>query len=377
MNPAGPLAGRRIGLLTASASRLGGGVTEAVIAQAIMIRAMGGAAIVFALEDEHSAADSARYAPSEIHFSRVLGPAQIGFAPDLIGQLLAAKLDCLHQQGIWMYPSRAGEVWARRTGKPLIITPQGMLDPWITARGRWKKALARIGYERAAWRRAALMHALSGREAQSIAQESGRTDSLILPNVGPPAIAAPSAMRPPQVLFIGRIHPKKNVLALVAAWLRLAPQGAAQLLIAGWGSDADVAELQRALVGAPPSVKFIGPIFGAAKQALLEGSRFTILPSHSEGLPLSILESWAAATPSIMTDECNLPEGFAAGAALNCGYDPATIAQVIGAALALSEGQWLEMAAAAQALAAGPFSAEVVARRWAEAYLAAIASKQP
>ena len=375
MSEAQPLAGLRIGLLTSSASRLGGGVTEAVIAQAIMIRAMGGEAIVFALEDEHSAADSDRYAPSKVLFSRVVGPAQIGFAPDLLGQLIAADLDLLHQQGIWMYPSRAAERWAARTGKPLVITPQGMLDPWITARGRWKKALARIGYERAAWRRASVLHALSSREARAIKHETGRDDSLVLPNVGPPAGPVPLAIRAPQILFIGRIHPKKNVLALVAAWKQLDPQQVAQLIIAGWGSEADVAELQAALIGAPASVKFIGPIFGAAKQDLLESSRYTILPSHSEGLPLSILESWAAATPSIMTDECNLPEGFTAGAAIECGYDPDAIAKAISHAMALTEPQWLQMATAAQALADGPFSAGTIARRWAEAYLAAIARK--
>jgi poly(glycerol-phosphate) alpha-glucosyltransferase len=41
-----------------------------------------------------------------------------------------------------MYPSRAGLQWARRTGKPYLISPHGMLDPWITGRGRAKKALA-------------------------------------------------------------------------------------------------------------------------------------------------------------------------------------------------------------------------------------------
>ena len=50
----------RIGLLTAAASRLGGGVFEAVVAQAGMIRAAGGEVRVFALEDAHSAEDAAR-----------------------------------------------------------------------------------------------------------------------------------------------------------------------------------------------------------------------------------------------------------------------------------------------------------------------------
>ena len=42
-----PLAGKRIGFLTASASRLGGGVFEAVVAQAEIVAVCGGVPIVF------------------------------------------------------------------------------------------------------------------------------------------------------------------------------------------------------------------------------------------------------------------------------------------------------------------------------------------
>jgi glycosyltransferase involved in cell wall biosynthesis len=46
----------------------------------------------------------------------------------------------------------------------------------------------------------------------------------------------------------------------------------------------------------------------------------------SEGLPITVLEAWASAKPVLMTRECNLPEGFAAGAALQIGTGPKEIA---------------------------------------------------
>jgi glycosyltransferase involved in cell wall biosynthesis len=366
------LAGFKIGLLASSASRLGAGVAEAMIAQAAMIRSLGGEAAIFALEDRHSEDDRARYAPSPLVICKVAGPAQIGFAPRLVDALLEAELDCLHQQGIWMYPTRAGALWARRTRKPYIISPHGMLDPWITARGKWKKALARIGYERNAWRRAHAFHALSRREAADIRRESDRDDSIVIPNASDAPLSPPPGERGANIVFISRIHPKKNVLALVEAWRLLDPGGGARLTIAGWGEDGHVAELRAALIDAPASVEFIGPVYGAAKHQLLETARFMVLPSHSEGLPIAILEAWAAGTPAIMTGECNLPEGFAEGAAIECGYDPAAIASALERGLALTGLQWLEMAKAAQRLVAGPFSAETVSLRWAEAYRKAI-----
>jgi glycosyltransferase involved in cell wall biosynthesis len=370
-----PLAGRRIGLLTASASRLGGGVSEAVIAQAAMIRSLGGEAVIFALADRHSDDDCERYLPSRATFCPVVGPAQIGFSPGLVPALIEAELDCLHLHGIWMYPSRAGAIWAQRTGRPYLISPHGMLDPWITARGRWKKAIARWGYERSSWARARAFHALTGREAEDIRRETGRTGGLVIPNAGPAAQSEPDGPREPRVLYIGRIHTKKNLVALVQGWVRLSPGGDARLTIAGWGDEADVAQLNAALLTAPPSVEFIGPVYGSAKQHLLNTARFTILPSHSEGLPMSVLEGWASGTPSIKTDQCNLPDGFATGAAIECGYDTEAISSALGHALSLTDAEWLGMAKAAQQLAAGPFSAEAVSLQWAGAYGAALSGE--
>lgn len=367
-----PLEGLRIGLLTASASRLGGGVFEAVVAQAAMIRQAGGEALVFALEDRHSADDRHRFGPSPVQVARVQGPPQIGYAPALAGLLEAARLDCLHLHGIWMYPSRAATLWRRRTGQPYLVSPHGMLDPWITARGRWKKALARTGYERASWRAASVLHALTPREAGDIARESGRSDSVVIPNAGPAAAPAPAKPRGQEIFYIGRIHPKKNIAALVDAWKLLDRAGrlpaSARLTIAGWGEEADVAALRAALASAPSTVEFVGPCFGEDKQRRLRNARFLALPSHSEGLPMVVLEAWAAGAPVLMTQECNLPEGFAAGAAIDCGYDPHTIAASLDRALTMPAEDWLAMASAAHGLAAGPFSADAVTARWAACY---------
>ncbi|MFM5893884.1 MAG: glycosyltransferase [Novosphingobium sp.] len=367
------LTGKRIGLLTASASRLGGGVFEAVVAQAGIIDACGGEPVVFALDDAHTAEDRARFGAAQVKTFAVRGPRQIGYAPELLRGMLAEQLDCLHLHGIWMYPSRAGAQWARATGRGYVVSPHGMLDPWITARGRWKKALARTGYERASWQVASFMHALTQREASDIADESGRQDSMVIANAAPPVSKPDPAPRAPHVIYIGRIHSKKNLLALVAAWNEANLPPGSCLTIAGWGDPADVAALQAAVATTSGAVQFIGPIFGLAKAAMLVEARYMALPSLSEGLPMAVLEGWAAGTPTIMTSECNLPDGFAAGAAIECGDSTAEIANALELALNRSEADWLTMSRNALALAAGPFSSETIAARWGEAYALAIA----
>lgn len=364
--------GLRLGLLTARASRLGGGVFEAVLAQALALEAHGGITpIVFGAADEFTAEDKKRLGTVELVSVPSRGPAAFDYAPGLLPLIRAADLDILHLHGIWQYVSLCGAGWAEATKRPYVISPHGMLDPWITARGRWKKALARAFYERRSWRDASLFHALTEAEAQDIARESGveKPRIAVVPNYVA-ADTAPSAPRTPLVLYIGRIHPKKNLDALIDGWSAArASEAGYRLAIAGWGEPAHVAALQARLAAlADPAVAFLGPVYGEQKQKLLREARFMVLPSLSEGLPMAILEAWGTATPSLMSAACNLPEGFARGAALETGVDSSSIAATLRRALALPEADWQAMSAAARDLARSCFSPEAVAAQWAAIY---------
>jgi poly(glycerol-phosphate) alpha-glucosyltransferase len=68
-------------------------------------------------------------------------------------------------------------------------------------------------------------------------------------------------------------------------------------------------------LGLGPSVSFVGPVTGAAKEELFRRASAFILPSFSEGLPMAVLEAWSFGLPVLMTDECHLTSGFDAGAA--------------------------------------------------------------
>lgn len=360
------LTGQHWGLLTTAAGRAGGGVSEAVMLQRDILQSLGARVTVFAL----ALGDEPRLAPGELVTSRQIGPGVIGFGPEMLGQLLAADLDGLHLHGIWQYTTHAGTRWAKRTGRPFVISFHGMVDPWITGRGRAKKALARMAYVHAGWARADLLHALTSDEAADISRETGRK-AVVIPNPAPPAMSGRRGGSNGNVLYLGRIHPKKNVIALVEAWEQMAVRGTTgggELVIAGWGEADHVAELEQKLAVSKAPVRFVGPAFGEAKQALLDSARFMILPSFSEGLPMAILEAWAAGVPAIMTPHCHLPEGFVRGAALECGTGADSIERALVMGQALEPAAWQAMSDAALELARGPFSHIAVARRWGEVY---------
>ena len=368
---------QRIGLVTAWASRLNGGVFEAVVAHAELVASLGYEPVVFGLADRHSDEDRARFGGIEVHALPVTGPRIAGFAPQLLPALLEARLDLAHLHGIWTWPSGAATRWAKRTGKPFVISPHGMLDPWILARGKLKKRVGRLLFEGASWRQATRFHALTDQEAADIATTTGRRETFVIPNPVPAAGATRQDTRF-TIVYLGRIHPKKNVAALVDAWRMVGGEGGqrdAELVIAGWGADEDVAALEAKLAaGRDPSIRFVGPTFGEAKTRLLADAKFFALPSHSEGLPVAVLEAWAAGTPTLMSRHCNLPIGFERGAAIDTGTSPETIAAVLRQALAMPEAEWSSMSQAALALAQGPFSPGTVAEAWRTTYAGLIGS---
>ncbi len=177
------------------------------------------------------------------------------------------------------------------------------------------------------------------------------------------------------LLFLGRLHPKKGLLNLVRAWAEVQadrPAGAADwvLVIAGWDQGGHEARLRRLIdeLGAAGTVRLVGPQFGDQKAASLAFADAFVLPSVSEGLPVAVLEAWSFSLPVLMTDACNLPEGFAAGAALRIEPDPAPMAEALRSLIAMSDADRQAMGTHARALVRERFQWSEIARQMKSIY---------
>ncbi len=176
------------------------------------------------------------------------------------------------------------------------------------------------------------------------------------------------------MLFLGRIHPKKGLENLVRAWCRLtAAKGINDewvLAIAGWSQGGHEEEL-KALVqelGCQSSTLFLGPLYGAQKQAALSAAAAFILPSFSEGVPMSVLEAWSYGLPVVMTAECNIPQGFQAGAAVEIRPDVVSIKQGLESFLSLSRIEQRSMALNGRRLVETQFAWPQIARQMMDVY---------
>ena len=285
----------------------------------------------------------------------------------------------MHQHGIWQATSLATLAWGRRTGRAVMISPRGMLDAWAAANSGPKKRLASLAYERRNLGAAACLHALAESEAQAIRAYGLKAPIAVIPNgVDLPAAshAEPSAAEPGRrktLLFLGRIHPKKGLAELIEAWAALgreAPRVAAEwrLVIAGWDDGGHLAGLRERAKRLPQelAIEFPGPLLGDDKDAALRSADAFVLPSFSEGLPMSVLEAWAYGLPTFITEACNLPEGYTRRAAIRIGTEPRKLARELAAGLVRPDLG--AMGRRAEALARERFSWPEVAARHCLAY---------
>lgn len=368
----------RIGVLVSSVSRSGGGVSQAVLNLCQgFARNEGLEPVVFGLRDANSDIDKAQWDGISVHLFETVGTPKFGYAPGLIEALQSERLDVLHTHGIWMFPSIAALLWREATGKPLVISPHGMMDPWILGRGRLQKAVAKLFYEKRHWRAASAFHALNREESQHIGDCVQGARILVFPNPLPTS-AWSSASRERvkaqrTILYLGRLHPKKNIIGLIQAWAEASDRGLpanCRMILAGWGDEGYVADVRREVekVSKLGTLELAGPVFGSRKEELLASADFLVLPSFGEGLPMAIAEAWAHGTPTIMSEHCNLPEGFQQGCAIRTGTGVSEIADAMLQAAGLPDSDWHRMSETAKGLSRKLFDPTVLAREWYACY---------
>ncbi|NPV06602.1 MAG: glycosyltransferase family 4 protein [Anaerolineae bacterium] len=107
------------------------------------------------------------------------------------------------------------------------------------------------------------------------------------------------------LLFVGTLHPRKNLLRLLAAHAQVGQ--APTLVLAGrpgWMSE----PILRRARSAAPRVRLLGPVAEEDLPALMSGATALMLPSLYEGFGIPVLEAMACGTPVIASATSSLPE---------------------------------------------------------------------
>lgn len=189
---------------------------------------------------------------------------------------------------------------------PLVVQTHGMLDRTDGLRG-----IADLYWTRRILQKAAAVLALQEYEKKILLEISPKTIVEILPNGIIPESDEQWNIQnndEPLILFLGRLHPRKNVLAFIDMARCLTNMGVeARFRIVGPdGGDLKNAERLVRQYGLLKRVAFAGPVGRNNISQEYARASIYVLPSINEHFSMTVLEALHVGTPTIVTDTCHI-----------------------------------------------------------------------
>lgn len=217
------------------------------------------------------------------------------------------KPDIVHVNCCWLPTCTVVQSLAQKRSYKVVLTPHGMLEPWIINRHYWtRKFPALLLYQKNAIQKADCIQATADSERDNLLK-LGYNSNVKVVKLGIDADVIEmkkSWKKSRQILFLSRVHVKKGINFLIEAASILRDElQEYKILVAGDGDADYMATLKQQITdkGLQDIVQLIGGVYGDKKWQLFQASDFFVLPTHSENFGLAIAEALASGTPVITT----------------------------------------------------------------------------
>lgn len=224
-----------------------------------------------------------------------------------IALLNEIRPDIVHINCCWMPICAFTQKWAQQQGYKVIMTPHGMLEPWIIQRHYWtRKYPALLLYQKNAIKSVDYLHATAESEKRNLLSLGYNNKIQVISNgINVDGIQMKTTWeKNKQILFLSRIHVKKGIEFLLEAIACLKDELEGYVVnIAGEGDKAYLEILKSKVrnLGIEKLVNFCGAVYGEDKWDLYRKSDLFILPTYSENFGLVVAEALASGTPVITT----------------------------------------------------------------------------
>lgn len=281
--------------------------------------------------------------------------------------------DIVHAQGGWADIYDKAARYARKTGKPYIMTPRGGLYPQALKSSSWKKKLAMNLFIDKDYKKAACTQCTCIEEYEYYRKLGYKNPVAIIPNSfdtkGVVDVAVP--LKEKTVFgYLGRLHPRKRVERLIYAFAESRELfGQCELKIIG----SDVASYEQFLKDEVKrlgltNVSFTGFLSGEEKDKAIRSLSCLVLPSDYENFGNVVVEALARGVPAIITKGApwGVLEEYDCGRWIN--NDQETIATTMSTFAMYSAEKQRNMGLNGQRLVEENFSVDVVGKQMKELY---------
>jgi glycosyltransferase involved in cell wall biosynthesis len=248
--------------------------------------------------------------PKHFHrqFKLGIGPRKLGSSPPmkqwLRAQALAGNIEILHNHSLWMMPNVYPGRIAEALGIPYIVSPRGTLSQWALAHRAHLKKLFWAGIQGPSLRCVTGFHATSENEFRDIRKAGFHQPVAVISNgIDIPKVIEKEVGDYRTLLYLGRFHKVKGIDMLLHAWSSLQHKFPDwRLRIVGVGEEAYyryLRDLGKSL--GLTRITMCGPFYGDRKFHEYAQADLYVLPSHSENFGVSVAESLASGTPTVVT----------------------------------------------------------------------------
>ena len=307
------------------------------------------------------------------------GPKSINYLPGLNIWLKnnLEKYDIVGIHSLWSFSASVLVNYCLKFNIPFVVTTHGMLHPEALKISKWKKDIAKTIFLSKLFKRASCFHALNQTEYEFIRKfgvkvpisiigngiDMSNTNSLIK------NFELPFEYNKQKIcLYLGRLHPIKGVDRLIDAWIsaKITPDWI--LIIAGSGDIRYEKELKNKAKNNFKNIYFVGYVNESKKSLFYNISTFTVLPSHSEAFPMSVLESFAHKKPVLITSACIFEEALQVNAVMSVKSSKEDIIIGLERFIHLKDSEIIDMGQNGFNLAKNDFSWDIIYNKLCEMY---------
>lgn len=282
---------------------------------------------------------------------------KLGIVPLIYPKLFAkyGQPDFMFFHNLWNGITLFGFLYCLLLRIPFAVTPRGSLFKWSLHQGTLRKRIAWWVFQKKMLEKSDFVHVTSYQEADAV-KELVDVETVISPNGISMAPQSGSKiehliekkLQHKKIIFLGRLHKKKNIEALIEAYSASQIQNKFFLEIVGNSETVEYLNSLKQLAIEKKMSKrilFSGFVSGLAKEKLLETSALLILPSFTENFGVVVLEALSFGTPvvaSVGTPWRELEE-VGAGYWVDCEENPEVLVETLDKFSELSEEFFSQM----------------------------------